>query len=373
VLALLEGAFDDPLVDGDLRGAALGFAANVLVYLDALELAEPLLDAAVAEAERRGAVLALSIARHFRAHVRHHSGRLTEAILDGEHALEVYRFGWTGWAWSKPILMVSELERGDLERATTLAEVADTTLADEANHALVLEARSRLRLARNDAKGALADARAAGDISEGRFGVRSSRQFEWVRLAALAARAGGEGQLAEEYAAESLTRARAGGVPRQVGLALMTSGLVTGGGEGIGQLKQARDVLDGSPSRMAAAHVELELGSALRRAGRRLEAKESLLAALELAAEFEAVPMAARARTELAMLGLKPRRAARTGLDALTPAEKRVFELAADGLSTPEIAHALVVSRRTVENHLYRIYRKLEVSSRGELAAFSAS
>lgn len=371
ILRLLDGVFEDPLVDGDPQGSALGFAANLLVYLDALEEAAAMLDAAVAAAERSGAVLALSVARHFRAHVHHHNGRLSDAVLDGEHALEVYRFGWTGWAWSKPILTVSELERGDLERAAELAAIADSTTDDEANHALVLEARARLRLAQGDPAGALADARAAGEISEGRFGVKSSRQFEWVRLAALAARAAGEAEAAAEYAEESLRRARAGAVPRQLGLALMTSGLTAGGAEGIRLLEEAREALASSPSRMARAHAELELGSALRRAGKRTEAKEALLTALEAATEFDAAAIGQRAKGELATLGLRPRRGARTGLGALTPGERRVFDLAAAGLSTPEIAHSLVVSRRTVENHLYRIYRKLGVSSRRELAAVS--
>lgn len=371
VLSLLEGAFADPLIDGDLRGTALGFAANTLVYLDALELAEQVLDAAEAAAERRGGILALSIARHLRAHVHYHSGRLTDAVLDGEHALEIHRLGWTDWAWSRPILTISELERGDIERAAALSAVADIPTADEPNQALVLEARARLRLAQHDAEGALADARAAGEISEGRYGVRSSRQFEWVRLAALAAGAANQDEAAREYASESLTRARAGAVPRQLGVALMTAGLLTGGKEGIGLLEQAREALAESPSRMAVAHVELELGSALRRAGRRERAKEPLMRALELSSRFEAAPLIRRARGELAALGLRPRRGERTGLGALTPGERRVFDLAADGLSTPEIAHALVVSRRTVENHLYRIYRKLEVTSRRELAAFT--
>ena len=71
----------------------------------------------------------------------------------------------------------------------------------------------------------------------------------------------------------------------------------------------------------------------------------------------------------------------RTGLDALTPSELRVGEVAAQGLSTRQIAEALFITPKTVEFHLGNIYRKLDIRSRtklaealdGELATRSAS
>ena len=56
-----------------------------------------------------------------------------------------------------------------------------------------------------------------------------------------------------------------------------------------------------------------------------------------------------------------------TGVEQLTASELRVAELAADGLSNPEIAQALFVTRKTVETHLGRVYRKLGISGRGNL------
>jgi DNA-binding CsgD family transcriptional regulator len=52
----------------------------------------------------------------------------------------------------------------------------------------------------------------------------------------------------------------------------------------------------------------------------------------------------------------------------LTASERRVAELAAEGLSNPEIAQALYVTRKTVETHLGHVYRKLGISGRGRLA-----
>jgi DNA-binding CsgD family transcriptional regulator len=54
-------------------------------------------------------------------------------------------------------------------------------------------------------------------------------------------------------------------------------------------------------------------------------------------------------------------------VEQLTVSERRVAELAADGQSNPEIAQALFVTRKTVETHLGRVYRKLDISGRGEL------
>ena len=79
-------------------------------------------------------------------------------------------------------------------------------------------------------------------------------------------------------------------------------------------------------------------------------------------------PLAARAREELVACGARPRRLVRTGVDALTPSELRVAQLAAAGHSNREIAQALFVTRKTVETHLGGIYRKLGVNAREQLA-----
>jgi DNA-binding CsgD family transcriptional regulator len=111
------------------------------------------------------------------------------------------------------------------------------------------------------------------------------------------------------------------------------------------------------------ARTELALGSALRRAKRRREARERLESA---AAAFEVMGSAAgaaQARAELERIGGRaPSR------DALTTAERRVAELAAAGKTNKEVAAALYVSVRTVEAALTRAYGKLGVRSRTELA-----
>ena len=89
---------------------------------------------------------------------------------------------------------------------------------------------------------------------------------------------------------------------------------------------------------------------------------------MDLAHACGATALAEHARTELAATGVRPRRAARTGRDALTASELRVAELAASGMTNRAIAQSLFVTQRTVETHLGHAYQKLGHSSRERLA-----
>jgi len=107
----------------------------------------------------------------------------------------------------------------------------------------------------------------------------------------------------------------------------------------------------------------LALGSLERRAKQKRVAREALEAALAIFEQSGARLWAARARAELSLIsGRAP------ASEALTGAERRVAELVAQGATNREVAAALVVSENTVESHLRRVYRKLGVRSRSELA-----
>ena len=102
---------------------------------------------------------------------------------------------------------------------------------------------------------------------------------------------------------------------------------------------------------------------------RRKDARTVLREALELAQTRGALAVVARAEEELRAAGARPRRAALSGRDALTPGELRVAELAAEGLTNREIAAALYLSRRTVEHHVEHVLHKLGVGRRRDVAA----
>jgi DNA-binding CsgD family transcriptional regulator len=117
------------------------------------------------------------------------------------------------------------------------------------------------------------------------------------------------------------------------------------------------------------ARARHDLGALLRREGRRSEARDELRLALDLADRCGAGELAGRVREELRQAGARPRRAAMSGPESLTPSERRVAELAARGLTNREIAETLWVSRKTVEVHLGHAYGKLGIRSRAELPA----
>ena len=90
--------------------------------------------------------------------------------------------------------------------------------------------------------------------------------------------------------------------------------------------------------------------------------------ALDEAHRCGADALVARAQDELAATGSRPRSLVLTGADSLTASERRVAKMAARGLSNPEIAQALFVTRKTVEKQLSSAYMKLDIASRTELA-----
>ena len=174
---------------------------------------------------------------------------------------------------------------------------------------------------------------------------------------------------ATALAGEALDRARRAGTPRALGGALRVAGLVHGGEHGLDLLHQAVDALTPSPSLLWRAEALVDLGAALRRAGRRTECRDPLRDGMDLAHRCGATPLADRASNELRALGHRIRRRATTGAEALTASERRVAELAAEGLTNKQIAQSLFVTVRTVETHLSGSYIKLAITAREQLAA----
>ena len=100
------------------------------------------------------------------------------------------------------------------------------------------------------------------------------------------------------------------------------------------------DVKADSPAKLEHAKARTELGAALRRHNLRSAARDQLRRAVELATICGAAPLAARAEAELLATGARPRRIALTGLESLTPSERRVAEMAAEGPTNRQIAQA---------------------------------
>jgi len=120
-------------------------------------------------------------------------------------------------------------------------------------------------------------------------------------------------------------------------------------------------------SPFALARTRLCYGERLRRAGRRVAAREQLRAGLTVCERIGAEPWAERARGELRASGETLRRREPHEAETLTPQELQIALQVAEGKSNKEVGAALFLSHKTVEFHLSRIYRKLEIHSRAEL------
>lgn len=175
-------------------------------------------------------------------------------------------------------------------------------------------------------------------------------------------------QLAEEVVAELESLASRLGRTRIRAYAHRCRGLLDAASgrfeQALAELEHAVALNDELPLPLERARNLLALGRVQRRANRRREARVSLEQALAIFDDIGAPLWAERARDELRSVG------GRTRTDeGLTPAEDRVALLVSRGLTNKEVAAELVVSVRAVEANLSRVYAKLGVRSRAELAA----
>jgi DNA-binding CsgD family transcriptional regulator len=116
------------------------------------------------------------------------------------------------------------------------------------------------------------------------------------------------------------------------------------------------------------ARIRLLYGEHLRRERRRVDARTQLRAAIEAFERFDAVVWADRARNELRATGETARKRDPSTIDQLTPQELQIARFVGEGLSNKDVAAQLFLSPRTVEYHLRKVFSKLGITSRGQLA-----
>jgi DNA-binding CsgD family transcriptional regulator len=373
-VAFIESALDgDRLlaeqeldVAGTLYLLALGLLAT-----DALDLASECLDEMFADAHARASIPAQAFVFAHRGWASFYGGDLTHAEADGEMALELlttYEIP-LGTRFARALLIRTLIEGGDLDSAEALLRDADTgeeIPAGMASNAL-LESRGLLRLAQDRHRQAVEDLTQFGRNDE-LFGGANPLASRWRSHAALALAGAGDGEAARGMAADDLERARRWGAASGIGIALRATALVEPDGGSVDRLREAVETLERSPARLEHARALVDLGAALRRANRRADARGFLEEGLALAERCGSRALAGRAREELLAAGGRSSDPFGSGVEQLTASERRVAELAAAGHSNPEIAQALFVTRKTIETHLGRVYRKLDISGRGELA-----
>ena len=362
------------LAGDDLREADPAFlflCAMLPLVLSDREEAILIWESALADAHRRGSLLEAAAARIGYGNTLLRRGELKQA----EAELRLARSESQAWGSVSPglvytgsLLAVTLLERGDDEAATaTLASIPETSGGDDAGRWWLI-ARAEVSLARGQAAEAaeLADefARTYGESENPAAGP-------WRSLKAQALDRLGRPEEALELAREEVELAHRWGAPSTLGRSLRVSGTLSRE-DGLAHLEEAVAVLDGSPARLEHAKALAALGTALRHSRRPADAREPLRRALELAEVCGATVLADHARHELYATGARPRTKALGGVESLTTSERRVVDLAAEGHSNRDIAQALFVTPKTVEIHLTRAYRKLDVGSRRELAGVLA-
>jgi DNA-binding CsgD family transcriptional regulator len=344
----------------------------VLIWNDELDAAKGVADGLLAAARPRGWASAVANGSFMRALAQVRRGEVADAEADIRPSFEFKRSVSPpdSLAWALLPLVDTLVERDDLDGAerALAAGRAQVLTPDLLVFPHVMEARARLHLARRRPEQALEDARAAA-ASWKLHGTDCPGMAGWRVCAAEALVALGDTAAARELASGQLALAERFGAAGPLGAALRAVARCSPAAEAIAPLERAVAVLRDRAAQLEHMRALVELGAALRRRGRREAAREPLREALHLADRGGAVRLAAQAREELRAAGARPRRTALSGRDALTPAERRVVALAAEGHTNRQIAQQLFVTQRTVETHLTHAFAKLDVTSRDQLAA----
>jgi DNA-binding CsgD family transcriptional regulator len=355
------------LADGSLIEADPGFgtavAGGVLVLAERDETPR-LWDAAMTAAHRLGSLYAVNSINVWRGCMWLERGELVEAEAP---LREVLALGGSenspAIAHAAALLARVLLERGDLVGARAVLAGSGNPLPGSDGDGLVRRSEIELLLGEGSWEQALAEVdqyhALLRDVDNPVWGP-------WRSLKALAFNGLGRREEAVALLEQELVRARHWGAPGTLGRTLRLLG-TTRRDDGRDLLREAVQISEGSCARLEHAKALIALGSALRRSHHSAASRDPLRRGLELADRCAAQPLTEHARAELYAAGGRPRRAALSGPQSLTPSERRVADLAAEGRSNRDIAQRLYVTPRTVEVHLTSVYRKLGISGRGAL------
>ena len=162
-------------------------------------------------------------------------------------------------------------------------------------------------------------------------------------------------------------RSRASGTDWALGVAARSHALLVDDGRADDLYVEAIERLAGTRVAVELARAHLLYGEWLRRQRRRTDARMELRIAHDMFTGFGAEAFAERARVELEATGERARKRTVDTIDQLTPQESQVARLAARGNTNREIAAQLFISPSTVEYHLRKAFRKLDVKSRIQL------
>jgi DNA-binding CsgD family transcriptional regulator len=315
-------------------------------------------------------VIAMSGA--LRAFAEYRAGNVTAALSAARSGMETaHRLGPAGWITSAialPVLVDAAIDSDEIDTARNAVERADLTeeMPEYWRYHFLLHSRAKLDAALGEHEAAV-----AGYLDCGRVfrdaGIVNPAYCAWRSGAAVLSHQLGRHDVAAELAAEELALARRWGAPRALGVALRAVAIAGRAADPDALLRESADALETAGAQLELCMTLLAHGEWLIAHDRPDSATERLRRAKELAARCGAAALSRQADDAL-RLAAAGRSAGYADTGLLTPHERRIAGMAVAGMTNRQIAEQLRVTSRTVELHLTKIYRKLDISRRSQLA-----
>ncbi len=349
-------------------------ATQSLTWIEQYEAVRSICDRLIDLARSVGAAGPLQLALAQRADVNYRLGDWSQARADASESVRLAEATGQLVQACFPLVVLARLEvaigrREDAQRRWAEVSAVSDRSGMGSMRAYIAAARCLDALATGDVEAAVAAGREARELVTG-FGMRDPSVLHWQGdLIEALVRAGHDDEARAEI--DALTSQA-----QLTGRAWVAAAAARGRG-----LLAPADEFDACFAEALAHHArgadpfergrtELAYGERLRRARRPVDAREVLRAALATFERLGAEPWARRARAELrASGGATPAAPGSALSNELTAQELEVALLATRGMTNREAAAALYLSPKTIEAHLSRVYRKLGVRSRTELAA----
>jgi DNA-binding CsgD family transcriptional regulator len=365
----LELYGDGRLVEEDGVGSqALANVIIALSFCDEYAASAAGAESALAHVRRHGWTTWYAASLVVFARQRVWTGPLADAAEDARAAADTIREAGQLYLPSATCVLVRALLERDDDAGAEAALAGLTPGAAVGPFAAWREESAGLLAVHRGDHAAALEAYLACGAHAGRALVTNPGLFHWRSQAGLAAARLGRADQARELIADERERAERFGAPRAIGVALRAQGLLERGEAAVDLLLDAAARHASCGAHVEHAHSLCELGGAIRRAGRAVEARGVLREAIRLADSTGALAIGRRSRAELALAGGEPPTGTDRGRE-LTPSERRVATLAAGGRTNREIADELFVTVKAVEWHLGNTYRKLDIRGRAQLAA----
>ena len=352
--------------------AQRALAGGMLLRADRLAEAANVVEDALDHSRATGSQLGFARSSWLQAELDYRSGNLLSAEAHARSAYAIGSEGGSQWVRLMSGALIAQVlaDRGELAEAHQMLGTLDISMLPPSVRLprVVHYARAYVALL------AGSPAQAIPELEHVSESVRAappwrSRFATGMVVHAIALSRLGRIEEARQVAEEELAWAKTWGVPRFIGMALRGQAHAVQDAGRLEALQAAVAVLERAPAPLEFARALGDLGSTLRRMNRRVAARDPLRQALDVARRCRADALADHLHDELRAAGAKPRRDVLTGRDSLTASEARIAEIAATGMTNPQIAQTIFVTPGTVEKHLTSVYSKLGISSRHQLAA----